>query len=422
MASVDREHQRRFAVEVVERLRRAGHEAYWAGGCVRDQLLGLAPKDYDVATSATPDQIVTLFGRRRTLAIGAAFGVITVLGAKAAGQIEVATFREDQAYRDGRHPESVTYSTARLDAQRRDFTINGLFYDPQCDQVIDHVDGRADLERRVVRAIGDPHARFGEDKLRMLRAVRFAAAYGFRLDPATQRAIHEMADTIHLVSAERIGAELQQMLLLPRRSAAMRLLRASALLEHLLPEVSGLGAGRAWDETLRVLAALAEPTFPLVLAGLLHRVEGPNVVTAIGRRCRWTLKAVRRAAWILAHYRDIGSARSLPWPQLQPLLVQDGTAELLELHRAIASPASPELAYCRRQLALPADELDPDPLLTGDDLVAHGMRPGKVFRVLLDRVRAAQLLGEISTKEEALDLADRLLAEQSRPDEGANDA
>ncbi len=422
MASVDREHQRRFAVEVVERLRRAGHEAYWAGGCVRDQLLGLSPKDYDVATSATPDQIVTVFGRRRTLAVGAAFGVITVLGPKAAGQIEVATFREDQAYRDGRHPESVTYSTARLDAQRRDFTINGLFYDPQCDQVIDHVDGRADLERRVVRAIGDPHARFGEDKLRMLRAVRFAAAYGFRLDPATQRAIHEMADTIHLVSAERIGAELQQMLLLPRRSDAMRLLRASALLEHLLPEVSGLGAGRAWDETLRVLAALAEPTFPLALAGLLHRVEGQDVVAAIGRRCRWTLKAVRRAAWILAHYRDIGCARSLPWPQLQPLLVQDGTAELLELHRAIASPASPELAYCRRQLALPPDELDPDPLLTGDDLVAHGMRPGKVFRVLLDRVRAAQLLGEISTKEEALDLTDRLLAEQSRQDEGANDA
>lgn len=168
---------RQFAVEVVERLRTAGYEALWAGGCVRDQLLQRTPKDYDVATSAHPDQIRDVFGRRRTLPIGAAFGVITVLGPKSAGQIEVATFRQDATYSDGRHPDSVTFSTAEEDARRRDFTINGLFYDPLNEQVIDFVGGQQDIDRRVVRAIGDPYERIAEDKLRMLRAVRFSATF-----------------------------------------------------------------------------------------------------------------------------------------------------------------------------------------------------------------------------------------------------
>src|SRR5436190_7005072 len=163
------DHAQEFAVDVVRQLRDAGYEALWAGGCVRDQLLGLQPKDYDVATSARPEQIRDLFGRKRTLAIGAAFGVVTVLGPKPAGQIEVATFRCDGAYLDGRHPEQVTFSTAELDAQRRDFTINGLFYDPLDHRVIDYVAGRDDLQGQVIRAVGNPHDRFAEDKLRMLR-------------------------------------------------------------------------------------------------------------------------------------------------------------------------------------------------------------------------------------------------------------
>src|SRR3954463_16298353 len=169
--------QRAFALEIAKKLRTAGFEALWAGGCVRDELLGLTPKDYDVATSAKPDQIRDLFGRRRTLPIGASFGVITVLGPQGAGQIEVATFRTDAQYSDGRHPDSVTFTTAEHDAQRRDFTINGLFYDPIANQVVDFVGGQADLERRTIRAIGDPRSRIGEDKLRMLRAVRFAASF-----------------------------------------------------------------------------------------------------------------------------------------------------------------------------------------------------------------------------------------------------
>jgi tRNA nucleotidyltransferase/poly(A) polymerase len=186
--------QRRFAVEVVRKLRNAGFEAFWAGGCVRDKLLGRTPKDYDVATNATPPQIRELFGRRRTLAIGAAFGVITVIGPKSAGMIEVATFREDAAYSDGRHPDHVTFSSAREDAARRDFTINGLFYDPLDDRVIDFVGGQEDLALRRIRAIGNPRERIAEDKLRLLRAVRFSATFDFALEEGTRAAIREMAD------------------------------------------------------------------------------------------------------------------------------------------------------------------------------------------------------------------------------------
>ncbi|MFN5709429.1 MAG: CCA tRNA nucleotidyltransferase, partial [Planctomycetota bacterium] len=173
---------REFAVQIVQRLQQAGFEAVWAGGCVRDMLLGLKPKDYDVATSALPEQIRDLFGHRQTLAIGASFGVITVLGPKSAGQVEVATFRQDAEYSDGRRPDSVHFSTAERDAQRRDFTINGMFYDPVQDVVLDFVEGRRDIDERVIRAIGNPEERIAEDKLRMLRAVRFAATYQFHLD------------------------------------------------------------------------------------------------------------------------------------------------------------------------------------------------------------------------------------------------
>ncbi len=195
-------------MDVVRRLRKAGYLAYWAGGCVRDQLLGREPKDYDVATDAKPDEIRTLFGRGRTLALGASFGVITVIGPPGAGQIEVATFRDDVGYSDGRHPDHVHFSTAEMDASRRDFTINGLFFDPIGQEVIDYVGGREDLRLRRIRAIGDPVKRFTEDKLRMLRAVRFSAGFDFELDPATWGAICRMSAQITVVSWERISAEI----------------------------------------------------------------------------------------------------------------------------------------------------------------------------------------------------------------------
>src|SRR5262245_31192301 len=251
----DSQRQREFALEIAQKLRTAGFEALWAGGCVRDQLLGITPKDSDVATSAKPDEIRDLFGRRRTLPIGASFGVIMVLGPRDAGQIEVATFRTDAAYSDGRHPDSVTFTTAEQDAQRRDFTINGIFFDPVASEVVDFVGGQNDLERRVIRAIGAPRLRLNEDKLRMLRAVPFAAAFEFTIDAETLRAIQEMAAEIHLVSAERIGMEIRRMLLDSHRAVALSLLRDTGLLPQVLPEVASLSE-TAFSETQRVLSAL----------------------------------------------------------------------------------------------------------------------------------------------------------------------
>ena len=198
---------RQFAREITAKLQEAGYQALWAGGCVRDQMLGKEPKDYDVATSARPEQVRELFGHKRTLPIGASFGVITVLGPKSAGQIEVATFRRDADYSDGRRPDAVEFTDAREDALRRDFTINGMFYDPVHDRVEDYVGGVEDLKKKVIRAIGNPHERIYEDKLRMLRAVRFSSTYGFEIDPATLDAIRQHAHEIKIVSGERIGAE-----------------------------------------------------------------------------------------------------------------------------------------------------------------------------------------------------------------------
>jgi len=228
---------REFAVSVVKKLHEAGFQALWAGGCVRDQRLGRTPKDYDVATSATPDQIRDLFGRRRTLAIGAAFGVITVLGGKQAGQIEVATFRRDDDYSDGRHPDGVTFSSAEEDAQRRDFTINGLFHNPLTGQDIDYVNGSDDLQAKMIRAIGNPHERLAEDKLRMLRAVRFAATFDFTIEENTFAALHEHAHELTVVSAERISEEMRRMLVHSSRRTAVELLAVTRLLDRILPEV-----------------------------------------------------------------------------------------------------------------------------------------------------------------------------------------
>src|SRR5208337_2826401 len=234
---IDPEQQRRFALEVVRRLRAGGFEAYWAGGCVRDELLGRTPKDYDVATSATPPEIRALFGQQRTLPLGAAFGVITVLGPRPAGMIEVATFREDVGYSDGRHPDHVTFSSAREDAARRDFTINGMFFDPLDRAVIDFVGGQADLQNQLIRAIGSPRLRFGEDKLRMLRAVRFTAAYGFSLDAETAATVREMAGQITAVSSERIAMEMRRVLTESGRVQGVRLLVELGLAAVVLPEI-----------------------------------------------------------------------------------------------------------------------------------------------------------------------------------------
>lgn len=404
--------QRELALEVLQKLRAAGFEALWAGGCVRDQLLGLEPKDYDVATTATPDEIRNLFGHRRTLPIGASFGVITVLGRRQQGQIDVATFRTDESYSDGRRPDSVRFTTAEHDAQRRDFTINGLFYDPVAGEVVDYVGGRADLERKLIRAIGDPRMRLSDDKLRMLRAVRFAATYGFTIEPATLAAIQEMAREVTVVSAERIGAEIRRMLLDPNRAVALELLRKARLLPQVLPEVHQLDAA-AWNDSRRVLTNLQKPTLAMALAALLLHAADGKAASALGRRLRYTNREIDRTAWLLDHLPIARDAPEIDWPRLQRVLVHDGAQELVALYSAICRADDAALAYIRQRLAWPQEKLNPPPLLDGSDLIQSGLTPSPEFARILEAVRDAQLRGEISTTPDALALVRRLLAGES---------
>ncbi len=410
---LEHEEQRRFATEVVGRLRQAGFEAYWAGGCVRDQLMGRAPKDYDVATSATPPQIRRLFGHRRTLAIGAAFGVITVLGPKPAGQVEVTTFRQDAAYSDGRHPDHVTFSSAEVDAWRRDFTINGLFYDPIGLRVIDFVGGQKDLAGRVIRAIGEPRHRFAEDKLRLLRAVRFSATLDFRLEADTLAAVRQMAAEITVVSPERIAMEMRRMLVDPRRGEAIRLVLHCGLAPAVLPEIvpDDEAARRRLDHALAVLERVAKPEFPLALGALLHELVDPAGARRVCNRWRLSNKETDRVTWLVEQHAALGGARSMAWSVLQPLLIAEGIEDLLAFSEAASPAGCDEAAYCRSLLEQPREVLDPPPLITGDDLLAHGVSSGPQYRILLGRARAAQLDKQIQTKQDALALVDRLMGE-----------
>lgn len=407
---------REFAIEVVTRLRGAGHQALWAGGCVRDQLMGQVPKDYDVATDAVPDRIREVFGKRRTLAVGASFGVITVLGPKGAGQLDVATFRRDAAYSDGRHPDAVTFSDAEHDAQRRDFTINGLFFDPLANQVIDFVGGQDDLARCVIRAIGDPRQRIAEDKLRMLRAVRFAARFDFAMDDATLTSIQEQSRELIIVSAERVAAELRLILTHATRARGLELLSEAALLEVLLPETEmGLSEPAAWDRTRAILGALNSPTFPAALAALLRELHladpARNLPQVVFHRWKLSTDELLGVEKLLREEPLIRTASRQPWPQLQRILVAPRIDELLTYCTAVAQildRSTSEIDFCRARLALPSSELNPPPLLTGDDLKQLGLQPGPAYRMILDSVRDAQLEKRISTKTEAISLAQSL--------------
>ena len=406
------EQSRQFSIDVVRRLRDAGHEALWAGGCVRDELLGRIPADYDVATSARPDEVRTVFGHRRTLAVGAAFGVITVLGPKGSGQVEVATFRTDAAYTDGRHPAGVTFSTAIEDAQRRDFTINGLFLDPLTGVVHDHVGGRADLAAGVVRAIGVPSLRFGEDHLRMLRAVRFAAAFDFALDGETRAAIEQMRHLVTTVSPERIAEELRAMVARRGRRRALELLADTGLAAEVLPEVAPGAAeataktNAAWTTAARIVDALDEPSLPSACAALFE-AAGLEALRRASGRLRLSNREMKLAGWLMEGVTEFadGDVVKRPWSAAQPWLAHDDAFLLADLLRARADcglGSAAAAAWVTTQLARPRAELDPPPLLTGADLLATGVKSGPELGTLLARIRRLQLDGEITTREEAL--------------------
>jgi poly(A) polymerase len=440
--------EREFALDVVRRLQQAGFAALWAGGCVRDELLGLAPDDYDVATDARPDQLRPLFKHRNE--IGASFGVVQVIGPRGDSgvwlTVEVATFRSDGTYTDGRRPDSVVFSSPEEDAKRRDFTINGMFFDPVKEQLIDFVGGRADLSVKVLRAIGNPTERFTEDKLRILRAVRMATRFDLAIDPDTQAAATQMAGQISAVSPERIAEELRKLLTHPNRARGLRLLRDFGLVEPVLPEMvptftlpQGLPAaptGTLWEHTVRVVEELkGQASFPLAFAAVLHDVGKPRtfartpdrytfhrhehvgkqMAEAIADRLRLSTAEKTRVAWLVERHQYLADAPTMRASKLKPVLVHPGIRELLELHRADALASGKGLdhvTFCERVLRdTPPEELNPAPAVTGDDLIAMGLKPGREFKRLLDAVREAQLEGQIRTKADGLKFVRELRSE-----------
>ena len=403
------EGRRRFALEVVGKLHEAGFEALWAGGCVRDQLMGKTPKDYDVATNASPEQVREVFGPKRTHAVGAAFGVITVHGPRDGGQIEVATFRQDVDYTDGRRPNAVAFTDARTDALRRDFTINGMFYNPVRDEVIDFVGGRDDLEAGIIRAIGRPKERFTEDKLRLLRAIRFAARMGFEIEESTWNALVELSSQIVVVSPERIAAEMRQILVDDHRVQALHMLQQSNLLPSVCPP-HALFSDELRSQSLAFAGRLHQPTFPLALAAILAPAKAPGLAIKMGTFWRLSNVEIDRTTWLLQHIDDLLDAEHKPWSHSQRLFAHDGARELTALFAATrnASEFAHSLEFALARLEWPPERVNPAPLINGQDLLHRGFISGPAFRTLLEAVRNAQLDGVIHTKEEALALSDTL--------------
>ena len=412
-----------FATRVVLELRNAGAEAYWAGGCVRDLLRNFPPGDYDVATSATPERVRELFGKRRTLAVGESFGVIIVLPPEGLAPVEVATFRTEGPYKDGRRPESVVYATAEEDAQRRDFTINGMFFDPVDRRVLDFVGGQADLKAGVVRAIGDPHARMREDKLRLLRAVRFAAVLGFELDSLTQDAVTEMAPELSVVSVERIAQELRKMLVHRNRRRAVELCRETGLLDVVIPHWSS--EEPAAEATLQLLEELVEPSFGLALAVLLRSIPNPDqksrkappeahTVRGHCLRLKLSTEEIESCLWLHARQGDLERVAAMSDAELKRLLAHPLSGELQKWFAAQAAldeQKAVALAVLKtRSSGWSREEIDPPPFVTGQDILAMGLKPGPRLKELLDAVRTAQLNGEVASTDAAKVMLGRLIA------------
>jgi tRNA nucleotidyltransferase/poly(A) polymerase len=424
--------RRRLAADIVRRLRAAGHEAFLAGGCVRDRLLGREPQDYDVATSAPPEAVQGIFPR--TVPVGAQFGVILVV--ERGARFEVATFRSDDAYIDGRRPISVHFGSAREDARRRDFTINALLEDPLTGEIHDFVGGVADLRSGVIRAIGDAGARIAEDRLRMLRAVRFAARLGFRIDPETLDAIVAAAPLLPDIAAERIGDEIVKILTEGNARRGFELLDATGLLAVVLPEVARMHGvaqspdhhpeGDVWQHTLLLLDQLASGVpETLALGALLHDVAKPlcagrkgdritfyghpavgaNLSVEICQRLRRSRATWERVDYLVRHHLRLLQAPEMRLATLKKMLGEDGFPELCHLVRLDGLASNGDLRYvlfCERRAAeLGAEALRPPRLLGGAELLALGYRSGPRIGEILRAVEDAQLEGDVRTREDA---------------------
>ena len=424
------------ALRVVEILRRAGFQALLAGGCVRDLALGRAPKDWDVVTDAGPEEVAALF--EHTVPVGAQFGISLVVLDE--GDYEVARFRSDGPYRDSRRPASIEPADARADAARRDFTINGLFYDPESGELLDYVGGQRDLDAKVIRAIGDPAVRFAEDHLRLLRAVRFAARLGFTIEPETWDALCAQVESIASVSAERIRDELTLLLTEGGACCGLRLLDQSGLLQAVLPEVAAMRGvpqdaefhpeGDVWTHVQLLFDHLDEPSAELAWSALLHDIGKPSTMVraerirfhghdvvgakmaaAICGRLRMSNEARRVIGTLVAEHMRISHVRQMRPSTLLRLLREPHFLELLELHRAdcLASHGNLDLyEFCQEQLAaLKKEHLRPPRLISGRDLIALGLQPGPRFKEILTAVEDAQLEGQLDSYYAALRFVQR---------------
>jgi len=443
-----------FATTIVETLRQRGFQTYLVGGCVRDLLLGREPKDYDVATDATPQQVMEIFPE--TYAVGVQFGVVLVpapdrdLESDAATgrsskshAVEVATFRSDIGYSDGRHPDEVRFSRKpEEDVARRDFTINGMLLDPRSGEVLDFVCGRKDLESGIVRAIGDPERRFAEDKLRMLRAVRFAARFEYAIEPATFGAIQKLAHQIEAVSRERVRDELTHMLTEGHARRAFLLLDESGLLQHILPQISAMKGveqpaefhpeGDVFVHTLLLLDNLPHPCPPALAWGaLLHDVGKPptfrvapdrirfdnhvevgvKMAEDMCDRLRFSNDETTQILALVENHMRFGHATRMKEATLKKFLRMPSFEEHLALHRADCLASHRNLStyeFVRQKLTeIPPEKMRPSPLVTGDDLIAAGHVPGPKFREILTAVEDAQLEGRVLSRDQALDFVHR---------------
>jgi putative nucleotidyltransferase with HDIG domain len=431
----------RAATKVVRRLRESGFLAYFAGGCVRDALLRKQPKDIDIATDAEPDDVQKLFVR--TVAVGAKFGVVRVL--ESGLEFEVATFRSDGVYLDGRRPVSVTFSSPGEDARRRDFTINGMFYDPIEDRVVDFVGGKSDLERRLVRAIGEPSERFSEDHLRLLRAIRFAAALDFEIEPATWKAVTENAHQIITVSQERIRDELVKIMADSHRVRGLDLLDQSGLLQNILPEVSRMHGceqppqfhpeGDVYVHTRLMLSLLPADAPPsLALSVLLHDIGKPvtysfdemdqrirfnghdqvgaEMAMEIMTRLRFSNEEIESVVEAIRNHMVFKDTPNMRPAKLRRFMGRQNFPLELELHRVDCLGSHGDLQtynlLVNKQKEFENEAIIPPPLLTGRDLIALGLKPSPRFGEILEAVQTAQLDGEINDRAGALKLLQRL--------------
>ncbi|PYJ21666.1 MAG: phosphohydrolase [Verrucomicrobia bacterium] len=427
------------ARKIAARLRDEGHITYFAGGCVRDMVRGFAPKDFDIATDASPEVVQNLFSH--TYAVGAHFGVIIVL--EDSFQFEVATFRSDDAYIDGRHPSAVHFSSPQEDAKRRDFTINGMFYDSVAEKVIDFVGGRGDIDAKLVRAIGDAAQRFAEDRLRMLRAVRFATVLDYDIEKNTWDALVANAAWINDISAERIREELVRIFLSPNRVRGWDLLDASGLMRAILPEIEAMKGckqpeqfhpeGDVFEHTRLMLQFLPEKvSVPLVFSVLFHDVAKPRTATVdetgrirfsghdrlgaemteeIMRRLRFSGAEIEATVEMVRQHMVFKNVPNMRVAKLKRFMARPTFDEELELHRVDCQGSHRMLGnyefLLRKREEFANEPIMPPPLIRGDDLIALGLKPGPKFGEILEAAETRQLEGSLRTREEALEWVKR---------------